>query len=103
MKNYQDKFEYLANRCNWTCMIGWNKKKDIIPIDSLHHLCHNTKVNRKRYPLFIDSLLNLMPVSSHYHLKNPSYGKIMDRQAEKYERFLERHPKICEFVNGDSL
>jgi hypothetical protein len=79
------------------------KGNHLVRVTELHHRLHNTKVNKKKYPLFLNSMLNLMPVCNMYHLTNPSYGKITDYQADKYERFLERHPKICAFVNGDTL
>ena len=66
----------------------------------LHHAgVHNTKVNRQKYPLFIHSLFNLKLVNPNLHMQFGSWGKISYREADKRERFLERHPAICKFVN----
>ena len=98
---YEKKFEYLINRrtgkgglCPIATARGFLERAN-----SLHHRCHNTKTNKKKYPLFIDSLLNLLPVNNSYHLVNGSWGRISDLQAEKYQRFLEKHSKCCKFVN----
>ena len=104
MKNYEQKFKYLANRQNWLCPIGLKKYGRKDPVHDLHHrICHNTKLNRKKYPLFIDSMLNLQPVNHDNHLNNPSWGGVRngERIAERWERFLERHPRLYFFVNGD--
>ena len=104
MKNYEAKWEYLTNKHSYRCPIQKEKQgKDLFIemfVQDLHHLCHNTKWRREKYPLFLDSILNLRPVSHNYHLRFGSWGKITDYQAEKYEKFLERHPKIAEWVNN---
>ena len=98
MKAYKEKFEYLASRNNWRCPIAL--ERDVIAqVTDLHHKLHNTKVNRKLYPLFIDSMLNLVPVNNAWHLKYPSWGREPYYRAEKYESFLNRHPKVFMFVN----
>jgi hypothetical protein len=71
-----------------------------MPVTDLHHLCHNTKWRRKKFPLFLNSIFNLRPVSNSYHLAYPSWGKITDYQAEKYELFLRKHNIINYWVNN---
>ena len=100
MDNYKSKFLYLAIRQNWQCPIATKYGYSRICTE-LHHKLHNTKVNRKKYPLFIHSLLNLVAVNHDMHMAHPSYAKISNLQAGKYEAFLKRHPKIYEFVNGN--
>lgn len=97
--NYNIKKEYLLKRQYFLCPIdgislSGNNNSD------LHHKCHNTKWRRKKFPLFLNSLLNLVAVDHLSHMQNPSAFKIHDIQAEKYEKFLERHPKISEWVNN---
>ena len=99
MKNYEAKFNYLFRRQGGMCAIAYEYESIAMPTD-LHHRCHNTKWRRKKFPLFLDSMLNLVGVSNHYHLKHPSWGKISDRRAGQYEMFLQTHPGICEFVNN---
>jgi hypothetical protein len=70
-------------------------------ITDLHHRVHKSKWRIKVYPLFIDSLLNLVGMNNSNHINNNSRFKITDLKAEKYQRFLENHPKIAKFVNGE--
>lgn len=83
------------------CPIYYQKKGHYKTPDALHHTkVHNTKINQKRYPQLINSLLNLTPVFNSYHILNASWGKISEYNADKIERFLERHPKASQFVNN---
>lgn len=82
------------------CPIYFQLKDRYRTPDSLHHYrIHNTKINRKRYPLLIDSLLNLVPVYNAYHINNSSWRKITEYNADKIELFLFNHPKAERFVN----
>jgi len=105
MNNYKDKFEYLANRQKGICKIGEKKYDRKDPVTELHHYrIHNTEVNRGLFPLFIDSVLNLVAVNNRNHLNNPSWGIVKGYNSiDGIERFLERHPKIAKLVNGDTL
>ena len=101
MPHYDDKFEYLANKQKWICPISQYCHKPIMIDKVLHHYrVHNDKYNRKKYPLLLNSMLNLMPVNNDYHLAHPSFGGITDYQADKIERFLEKHPRISSWVNN---
>ena len=100
MKNYEEKFNFLIRKYGIRCPIAAEKGGQVDIVTDLHHLCHNTKWRRKKFPLFIDSILNLRPVSNKHHLANGSWGKISDTKAEKYERFLNKHPGISNFVNN---
>jgi hypothetical protein len=54
----------------------------------------------KLLPLFIDSLLNTCLIHQSCNTtKYRSYGRITEYNAVKYQKFLERHPKISNFVN----
>ena len=100
MNNYKHKFLYLAERQDWQCPIA--KKYGYSRIcTELHHKLHNTKTNRKKYPHFIDSMLNLVAVNHDYHMEHPSYAKVNYILADKYEEFLKRHPRFDKFVNGN--
>jgi hypothetical protein len=118
IKNYEDKFEYIYERQKGRCAISNQTKKykknmlsamfhykfyyiGISKITELHHRCHKEKWRVKKFPLFIDSMLNLVGVNHWEHIKNPSALSITDVQAEKYEKFLEKdmHKKCRDFVN----
>ena len=102
MKAYPEKFMYLAERIGWSCCIASHYGEADIVTDLHHYRIHNLKWVRKKYPLFVDSLLNLMPVNNAWHLQHGSFGKIPEIDVAKYERFLERHPKIAKWVNDVS-
>lgn len=103
--HYEEKFKYLIEKQIRDtgfehCPIMWETNSIYIKPDSLHHTkAHDTKINRKRYPLLIDSLLNLTPVFNAIHITRGSWGKISEYNADKIERFLERHVKAARFVN----
>ena len=99
MRNYINKFYYLIDKQNHRCAISGELLQSSNGID-LHHLCHNTSWRRKKFPLFLNSLLNLRAVDHLQHLSNGSALKISDMKAEQYEDFLKRHPKISEWVNN---
>ena len=99
IKNYGKKFAYLLRRQNGICPIAKAKDGWAETPTSLHHRCHRTKWAKKKFPLFIDSVWNLMAVNFHWHLQWPSFARISHMEAEKREEFLQRHPAIARAVN----
>lgn len=102
---YEAKWLYLIDRQKRKtgmiyCPIFYEEKKLYQPPDAIHHtLVHDTQINEMRYPRLLNSLLNLTPVFNAMHMWRGSWGKISEFQADKIERFLERHPQASEFVN----
>ena len=98
MTHYYEKYYYLLRRQDGFCPIakmeGWADSPT-----ELHHRLHNTKVNRRKYPLLIDSVWNLVAVAHWAHIKHPSWGKMTYLEAAKRQAFLERHPCIAAAVN----
>lgn len=82
------------------CPIAWEKAETIIYPTELHHRLHNTKTNRTLYPVFINSLINLLAINHDYHMKYGNYGKILLNRAYLWEQFLNksRHWKCRHFV-----
>ena len=72
----------------------YNEKLD------LHHRVNNSKWRRKKYPLFINSLLNLVLLHNTCHLKMGRFLQLTDYRANKIELFLQKHKKIAEWVNN---
>lgn len=108
MKNDPDvylwKKLYLMRKYNYICPIA--KSEGVVislnyhNTDLHHYRIHNTKGNRKKYPLFIDSILNLMPVSHYWHLKRGGFGERWGpARAAQAELFLKRHKLISKWVN----
>ena len=98
MKNYHAKQFYLTRKQKGMCPIAKAHGETAAP-QELHHRLHNTKINKRLYPLFIDSVWNLMAVDHDWHMMYGSFGKISVLEAEKREAFLERHPMIAAAVN----
>lgn len=107
----KEKERYLSNlniiyqKQNGWCAIAESKNK-VAEITELHHThIHNTKPNRKRYPLLLNSLWNLYGVNHHYHMAFPSWSPPAGRwslmECDRRERFLERHPIIAEKLHAD--
>jgi len=77
----------------------------------LHHRISNTVTNRKLFPLFIDSPMNLIGLCEYHHklTGRTGYG-IQEDVAMVYESFLKEHSKLpnCAAVgeydpNGDII
>jgi hypothetical protein len=58
--------------------------------EHIHHVVPNTKVNRKLYPLYIDSPFNQYPLCSICHEKKPLPPKPTERLLIVYEAYLLR-------------
>lgn len=95
INNYEAKLRHIIWKQEACCAIA-AETGITAPITELHHAgVHNTKINRKRFPLLIHSLWNLRGVNHNIHLCNGSWGKISLIEADKREAFLQRHPMIA--------
>lgn len=54
----------------------------------LHHVKARTKINVKRWPLFIDSPFNLIPINHGYHMNKPLPKAPSDLVCDLYEEWL---------------
>ena len=77
-------------------------------VNQLHHtMIHDTKNNRRRFPLLIDSLWNLTAVNKDYHMAKPSWSPPSGRwslsECDRRDQFLGRHPTICAYMNPKGL
>jgi hypothetical protein len=71
----------LANnfcQCDKDCL---KKATDV------HHMLPNTIVNKKLFPLFIESIFNLKALNNDCHLTK-KIPRITDREAKIYEEWL---------------
>jgi hypothetical protein len=55
----------------------------------IHHIVPNTKSNVKKFPLFINSPFNLIPVSRECH-DTKNIRTITLKQAQIYESYLQK-------------
>jgi len=58
------------------------------PIHSFHHKLHNTKGNRKLFPLFIHSVFNCVGLCYNCHKNKSHLFRITEALAKVYEYFL---------------
>ena len=66
----------------------------------MHHKhVANTKCNRKAFPLFVDSVWNLVLVDHDAHMSKPLPKKLPLWRVERIERGLQRHPSHARAVN----
>ena len=101
MRHYDEKFRYLVRRQGGLCPIAKERYGRAESPTELHHKLHNTKTNRKLYPLYIDSVWNLAAVAHWSHMALGSWGKISYLEAGKREAFLRRHPLLASWMNGE--
>jgi len=54
----------------------------------IHHIKHNTSVNRSKYPLFLESPFNKIPLNNECHLNKPLPKQPSDFLCNIYEEYL---------------
>jgi len=91
----------LAALRRWPlCPIAADKgDTEAIPTELHHCRVHDLKWARRKFPLFINSLFNLVAVNHRWHMQNPSWGKWPEWRVAQIERGLERHPAHAREVN----
>jgi len=93
--NYKELFFYVSVVWGCMCPIAASHNKWASP-ESLHHRLPNSKINRKRFPLFIDSVFNVVPVDDNFHMKYPGWGQYKVFEADKIERYIIEHKECLE-------
>ena len=100
MDNYLEKVQYLLKHQKHKCpAYGCGEWMSLSQNLDLHHQISKHKWRLKKYPKFIHSLINLQLVHHKCHMTR-TCGHWGDYQAEKWEKFLERHSRIADFVNN---
>ena len=90
---------YLYERQNGQCAIAMHKGHLADADNELHHLYTDTAHHRRKCPLLIHSILNLVLVNHAVHIANPGAMGVTDYRAVRREEFLRRHPRISKWVN----
>ena len=85
--NYNELFFYTFMLCKGRCPIA-ESKGDWAHPDQLHHRLHNERKNRIRFPLFIDSVFNVVAVNEKYHTENRNWRKYSVFAADKIEQYI---------------
>jgi hypothetical protein len=95
IRDYNELFMYIYILYKGRCPIADSHGVWAYP-ESLHHRLHNRKINRKRFPLFIDSVFNLVAVNDNFHMKYPGWGKFTVFEADKIELYIVEHQETLE-------
>lgn len=61
--------------------------------DDIHHILANTKANNARWPLLLQSPMNLVPLCRSCHAGRKHLWRIPERVADVWERWLEENGK----------
>jgi hypothetical protein len=104
IENYKDKFLYLYDLQHKRCPVcNCYFVEGLIKAD-LHHKMRNTKGNREKYKLLIDSILNLQVIPSDCHInKHGKCGTMTDLEARRIETYLQNNPEVEKFVNNPNF
>jgi len=76
----EDMFEAVGYRCSIS---------PTLQADQCHHIKPNTKINNKRWPLYLQSPMNLMPINHDIHMSEPLPTPPSDRVLDIYEKWLQ--------------
>lgn len=86
MEIFSGKTRELALRLSWgKCQCS---EECVLPVTEFHHKCANTKVNRKLFPLFLQSVFNCCPINHGCHMTKP-LPRITSNEAGVFEEFLQ--------------
>ena len=95
---YEEKMYFLGNKHEY-CVIAKSQYKRA-KITELHHTyIHNTCINRRRFPLLVNSIWNLSPVNHSYHMDNDGWGKIGIYEADWIEKYLADNSDVANVIN----
>jgi len=61
------------------------------PIVDFHHKLSQSKVNKRLYPLFINSPFNCVGLCRDCHTNRSHLFRVTEKEAEIYERFLNQN------------
>lgn len=99
MKNYDEKFRFIFQSQSGRCVIA-DADGEYRKMDALHHLLSKSKWAVRKYPLFIDSICNLVGVNNELHISRNSAIKAPEWYAVEWERFFEHNPECAEYCNN---
>ena len=101
VKNRDAKVAYLYRHQDGKCAISGACIPLLSGLTEIHHAhCHDTKNNRRQFPILIDSAWNLELVSKFEHEKDRSHGIWSYERCARAEAFMRRHPRIARWANN---
>jgi hypothetical protein len=102
---YEEKKEWLYKLQNGLCSGCGRTLTCLVKIDLAHYF-PRTNDNLKKYPLFLDSIINISLQCNFCNVNHiTQYGKepMTDPEAQKIENYLRANPAVCEWVNNPNI
>jgi len=91
MKGFSDKVKEMI----YAVQRGYCDNIDCVEeIHSIHHKLHDTKYNRKKFPLFIHSPFNGIGLCFNCHKNKSHLFRITEKEAQMYENYLQELKEI---------
>ena len=81
----EETYRAVMSAYNYYCVMN----ECLEDADELHHRMPKSKPNKLKYPLFIHSPINLIPLCKHHHTHSKHLFNITDKQAQMYEDWIE--------------
>lgn len=84
----QEVRDLILNAYNYYCCVDGCVNR----AEEIHHALHNTKLNQKKYPLFIQSIFNARPICKSCHERYSQFKgqlEVTEKQADAYEKYLK--------------
>ena len=103
ISNYEKKCHTLVARQGGCCAIAAAHGEFAAPTELHHARCHDTKWARTKWPLFIDSLVNLLAVSHEWHMKRGGFGHWPESQIEWFAARMRKNPVLAARWNCGDL
>jgi len=97
---YESHMNFNAVRMMYPQFKGWEAVDiaEALRVE-LHHRMPDTDKNIKKYPLFIHSDRNLLPLHAKCHAENKFFMFIEDHEAQQIENELSGNPGMLEETN----
>ncbi len=100
ISDYQKKFNHLWKKQSGRCAVTGTLLVQGNKID-LHHIMAATKVNRKLYPAFIESVWNLALIYHDVHMSKAMPKACLEWRINLAEGLLEGRPDLAYAVGMD--
>jgi len=85
MKGFDPKTkEIMLEAYSWMCAMPGCFER----VEHFHHVVPDTKINNKRWPLYIQSPFNCFPICSTCHMNKPLPVKPSERLIQLFEDYL---------------
>jgi len=93
--------DFLFQRYGDLCRLS-KFKYHTRPANSLHHRLSQTEINKRKFPVFIHSIYNMIPLNIDSHEMWP-VPRFTEQKAIYFERILRKRPMWAIWANDPRL